>query len=160
MNDKIAAFIFRTRGLYMFLALAIAMGIKFYWGGTTTLPLFIKGLTIATAVQAFRMYAASYLWGRQAVSEVEADFLCTSGPFAHIRNPLYLGNLLIGLALGIAINEGYAYALFMASYAFVYSIGIPYEESFLQAKFGGIYAEYKAHTGSLIPQAQWLQGCP
>jgi len=152
LNDRFSAFVFRTRGLYMFIALAVSMVIKFHLGGTTDLPSFIVGVTTMAMVQAFRMYAASFLWGRQAVAEVEADFLCTSGPYAHMRNPLYLGNFLIGLGLCIAINEWYSYALFIVSYAFVYSIVIPYEERFLQERFGDVYFEYKAQTGRLIPR--------
>jgi len=158
MHDKFSAFVFRTRGLYMFIALAVSMVIKLYLGGTTTLPFFIVGLIIMGVVQAFRMYAASYLWGRQAVTKVEADFLCTVGPYAHIRNPLYIGNFLIGIGLCVAIDEWYAYALFIFSYVFVYSIVIPYEERFLQEKFGDVYVEYKAHTGRLMPRLKGHRG--
>ena len=136
----------------MFIALAFSILIKFYLGGSTTLLFFTVGLVIMAVVQAFRMYAASFLWGRQAVGKVEADFLCTVGPYAHIRNPLYFGNFLIGLGLCIAINEWYAFALFIVSYAFVYSIVIPYEEKFLQERFADAYAEYKARTGRLVPR--------
>jgi len=152
MNSRVSEFVFRTRGLYMFMALAISIVIKFYLGGTTTLPFFLAGLIIMATVQAFRMYAASYLWGRQAITKIEADFLCTAGPYKHMRNPLYLGNFLIGLGLCIAVNEWYAYALFVVSYVFVYSIVIPYEERFLQEKFGDVYTGYKDHTGRLLPR--------
>lgn len=112
----------------------------------------LVGLVIVVIVQTFRMYSASYLWGRQAVGKIEAEFLCTAGPYAYIRNPLYLGNFFIGIGLCIAINEWYAYAFFITSYAFVYSIVIPYEEKFLQEKFGATYAEYKTQTGRLLPR--------
>ena len=144
MNDKFSASVFRTRGVYMFIALVGSMVLKFYLGGTTTLPLFVGGVTIMAVVQVFRMYAASYLWGKQAVTMIGADFLCTAGPYIYVRNPLYLGNFLIGISLCIAINEWYAYALFIISYAFVYSIVIPYEEKFLQEKFGDAYIEVKS----------------
>lgn len=142
----------------MFIALAASMGIEFYFGGTTTLQLLILGLLVMAVVQAFRMYSASYLWGRQAVSHVEADFLCTSGPYAYVRNPLYLGNFLIGISLCIALNEWYAYVLFVISYVSVYSIVIPYEERFLEEKFGSAYTEYKAHTGRLLPKLNGYKG--
>ena len=136
----------------MFVALAVSTGIKYFLGGTTTLPLLILGLFVLAVVQAFRMYSASFLWGRQAVARVEADFLCTSGPYAYVRNPLYVGNFLIGIGLCIAINEWYAYVLFIVSYVAVYSIVIPYEERFLEEKFGDAYREYKANTGKLLPK--------
>jgi protein-S-isoprenylcysteine O-methyltransferase Ste14 len=158
MNQKVSAFVFRTRGLYMFMALAASMAIKSYMGGTTTFLFLLAGLWVTAMVQAFRMYSASYLWGRQAVAKIEAEFLCTAGPYGYIRNPLYLGNLLIGIGLCIAINEWYAYALFLVSYAFVYSIVVPYEEKFLQERFGTAYAEYKTQTGRLLPRLKRYKG--
>lgn len=158
MYNKFSAFVFRTRGLYMFIALIVSMVLKFYLNGTTSLTFFIIGLIIMVIAQIFRMYAASHIWGRQTVSKLEADFLCTSGPYAYIRNPFYLCNFLIGIGLLIAINEWYAYALFIISYIFVYSIVISYEERFLQEKFGDVYAEYKAHTRSLIPRLKGYKG--
>jgi protein-S-isoprenylcysteine O-methyltransferase Ste14 len=158
MNEKFSAFIFKTRGIYMFIAIAGSIILKYHSGGTTPLPLFTTGVALMASVQAFRMYAASYLWGRQAVARVEADFLCTSGPFAYVRNPLYLGNFMIGTGLCMAVNEWYAYALFIASFAFVYYIVIPYEEKYLQEKFGSAYLEYKAHTRRLIPVLRGYRG--
>jgi len=142
----------------MFIALAASMGIKFYFGGTTTLQLLIFGLLVMVVVQAFRMYSASYLWGTQAVTRIEAEFLCTSGPYAYVRNPLYLGNFLIGISLCIALNEWYAYILFVISYVSVYSIVIPYEERFLEGKFGNAYADYKTQTGRLLPRLKGYKG--
>lgn len=157
-DDRFAAFVFRTRGIYMFIALAVSMVLRASSHGTTPRLLFILSLGIAGLVQAFRMYAAGYLWGRQAVTKPSADFLCTSGPYAHVRNPMYLGNLLIGLALCIAINVWYAYALFVSSYVVVYSIVIPYEERFLQDKYGHEYISYKAQTGRLLPRLKAYTG--
>jgi hypothetical protein len=35
---------------------------------------------------------------------------------------------------------------------------IPHEESFLQKKFEDVYAEYKAHTGRLMPRLKGYEG--
>lgn len=158
MNDKLAAFVFRTRGLYMFIALVASMFLKYQSHQTTPPLLFFTGLVIAFGIQGFRMYSASYLWGKQAVTEVGADFLCVSGPYAYTRNPLYLGNLLIGLGGCIAINEWYAYLLFALSWVLVYSVVIPYEERFLREKFGRAYVEYVSQTGRLIPRLRGYKG--
>lgn len=152
MNDKFSEFIFRTRGVYMLIAVAISAIIKSYQGGKTPLSFFVAGLIVITIAQVFRVYAASYLWGRQAVMRPEADFLSASGPYAYLRHPFYLGNFFIGIGLCLAVNEWYAYVLFVISYIFVYSIVIPYEEKFLENKFGKRYLEYKAQTGSFIPK--------
>jgi len=50
MNDKFSVFVFRTRDLSMFIALAVSMFIKFYLRETTTLPFFIAGLIVMAVV--------------------------------------------------------------------------------------------------------------
>lgn len=152
MKNKLSEFIFKTRGVYMFIAIAISATIKFYQGEKTPLSVFIAGLIIIVIAQIFRFYAASYLWGRQAVSKPEADFLCTSGPYAHLRHPFYLGNLFIGIGLCLTINEWYAYILFLISYIFVYSVIMPYEEKFLENKFGERYLKYESQTKRFMPK--------
>jgi len=136
----------------MFIAIAISMAIKFYSGGMTTMSFFSVAVALAVVTQIFRVYTASYLWGRQAVTQPEAEFLTTVGPYAYVRNPLYLGNFLIGIALCLALNEWYAYVSFIVGYIFVYSLVLPYEEMYLEKKFGRLYSEYKSHTGRLIPK--------
>ncbi|MGQ0763993.1 MAG: methyltransferase family protein [Acidobacteriota bacterium] len=152
MNKKFQKLVFRTRGVYMFIGLATGAGVKIAIGGTTPLSLFAVGVAIAAIAQIYRVWVAAYLGGKQAVTEIQADFLCTAGPYAYVRNPLYIGNFPIGIGLAMAINEWYAYALFAMSYALVYLVVIPYEEQFLTQKFGTAYAEYKEYTGRLIPK--------
>ncbi|MBI3360086.1 MAG: isoprenylcysteine carboxylmethyltransferase family protein [Chloroflexi bacterium] len=158
MANRFQAFLFRTRGIYLFVSLIGSMALKGYLGGTTPRLFFVVGIFWVSLVQAFRVYAAAYLWGRQAVTTVGADFLCTNGPYAHLRNPFYLGNFLIGIGICLMINVWYAYVLFGASYAFVYSVVIPYEEQFLEEKFGKAYADYKAATPRLIPRLTAYRG--
>lgn len=157
-SDRFAPFVFRTRGVYMLIALIASILLKARAHGTTPSALLVTSIVITALVQFFRVYAASYLWGRQAVMKPQADFFCTSGPYAYLRNPMYLGNFFIGIALCIAINELYAYVLFIVSYIFVYSIVIPYEERFLQRKFENSYTVYKSHTGRLLPRLKAYQG--
>lgn len=164
MFQSWAPFVYRTRGLYFFLPLVASIIIKALSRGTTPLPLFVLGVAIAVVGQAFRMYSASWLWGRQVVTSPEAEFLCTSGPYAYVRNPLYLGNLIIGIGLCLTIGEWYAYLLFLASFGLVYAVVIPYEEEFLRKKFGAVYAAYVAATARLLPGRKPYKGptsiCP
>lgn len=158
MNNKFASFVFSIRGIYMFIALAVAMIVKSYQGGVTPLQIFITSVIILVLAQFYRTYAASHLWGKQAVTKIQANFLCTSGPYAHVRNPFYVGNFLIGMGLSLAIFEWYAFVLFIISYIFIYSVVIPYEEEYLKRKFGNVYLRYKAHVPRLIPRFTGFNG--
>ncbi len=59
MKKKILAFVYKTRGIYMFIAISISMAIKYHSGGITTLPFFITGVNLAVITQIFRVYVAS-----------------------------------------------------------------------------------------------------
>lgn len=149
---------FKNRRYFNISTLILSIALKFYLHRTTTLLLFITGFTIVTAGMAFRMYSASYLLGRHIVTKMEAAFLCTSGPFSYIRNPLYLGNFIIGTGLCITFNEWYGYAIFFIEYICMYSIIIPSEERFLQKKFSNSYVMYKKHTRRFLPGVNAYKG--
>ncbi len=150
--NKISAFVFRNRRFFSITAIIVVIGLKFFLKGTTSLFLFRIGLIIVVVGIVFRMYCASYLLGRHIVTKIEADFLCVSGPFAHLRNPLYLGNFIICIGVCVSFSEWYGFLIGLGNYIFLYSFIIPYEERFLQEKFGDIYLEYKAYTNRFIPR--------
>ncbi|NQT82824.1 isoprenylcysteine carboxylmethyltransferase family protein [bacterium] len=158
MDNRIPAFVFRHRRFVPIATLMLLVILKICLHGTTSLLMLIAGALIVASGMGFRIYSAGYLWGRHTVTEVESDFLCASGPFAYIRNPLYLGNFAVGMGVCVSLNEWYAYAIFIAEYAFLYSIIIPYEERFLEEKFGDAYAEYKARTRRFLPRLKGYKG--
>lgn len=57
------------------------------------LPYFWYGLGCLVVGEFIRFWAVSYAGGITRTMKVGAPALCTSGPFAHVRNPLYIGNL-------------------------------------------------------------------
>ncbi len=161
MRERLGSIIFGTRGLYLLVALAVSIVFKDQSQRMTPAILFFAGAGIALLAECFRMYCASYLRGSQAVTRVGADFLCTCGPYAYTRNPLYLANLILSIGLSLAINEWYAYLVLASSWVFVYAIVIPYEEKFLRQRFGDAFDEYVVHTGRLMPRLRpFTEGIP
>jgi len=151
MNQRFISFIFYLRGVIWTLTLGAAIILKHYNDGTTPLPLFVLGSVIVGLMEMFRIYCAGFLRGKQPVTRVQAHYLCQSGPFAHLRNPLYAANMIRGIGVCVTINEWYAYALFIIVNAWVFSLIIPHEERFLEEKFGDVYRKYKAATKQFIP---------
>jgi len=158
MTSRFSAFVFRNRKFFSTGVLIFLIVLKICLRGTTSLSLIIIGAAIIGAGIAFRMYSASYLWGKHIVTEIEAEFFCTSGPFAYMKNPLYFGNFIIGLGACVAFNEWYGYTVFLAEYAFRYSVVTSYEEKYMQDKFGDDYAEYKAQTRRFLPKLKAYKG--
>ncbi len=46
VNSDLSALVFRTRGLYIFIALMVSVALKFWSHGTTSASLFIAGVVI------------------------------------------------------------------------------------------------------------------
>ena len=74
--------------------------------------------------------------------QVYAIDLVQDGMFAHCRNPLYNGNILIVLGIGIAVNSLLFLTFGGAFFFFAYFCIVMAEENFLRNKFGPAYDDY------------------
>ena len=68
--------------------------------------------------------------------QVYAEKLLQEGLFAHCRNPLYVGNVLILLGVGIASDSVVFLSVGVPFFLFAYWTIIAAEENYLRNKFG------------------------
>jgi protein-S-isoprenylcysteine O-methyltransferase Ste14 len=87
--------------------------------------------------------------GRQ--KRIAAATLIRTGLFAHSRNPLYLGNLLIFCGLVIIANSYWWYVLALPGVIGVYWAIVLAEEESLAQRFGQDYVEYCRTVNRFIP---------
>jgi protein-S-isoprenylcysteine O-methyltransferase Ste14 len=113
------------------------------------------GLALAFAGQALRFYTLGQVpEGTSGQgSALEAQTLNTRGPYAHVRNPLYLGNLGICLGLMLIAHDPWVYAVGLAFFFGEYFFIIRAEENFLGTRFGDDYAAYCARVPRWVPRA-------
>jgi len=90
---------------------------------------------------------------------VEAPQLTTGGPYAHVRNPLYVGNFLTALGFAIAFTGGdepakrnALIAAGLGTMLAVYATIIPLEEAYLRQTFGADFDDYVARVPSILPR--------
>ena len=120
---------------------------------------FYGGITLLLSGELIRMWAVSYAGGETRTRNVGATRLCTSGPYAFVRNPLYAGNML--MYLGIVFIAGAASVLLMAATTFSffliqYSLIISLEEERLDELFGQKYSLYKENVPAIFPRiSRW-----
>ncbi len=153
-RDAFRAFVFRTRGLYLALSVLVILLLKHAAGSRVSLPVYLACLTLGVLVLGFRMWAAGFV-GRTARSgQTHADALLTAGPYAYVRNPMYLSALVLGSLFGVMSGLWYTPLIWLGAYAFVYSQVIPHEERFLREKFGAAYEEYCRNVPRLVPSAK------
>jgi protein-S-isoprenylcysteine O-methyltransferase Ste14 len=84
--------------------------------------------------------------------KVHADDLVVEGVFAHSRNPLYLGNLLVLAGIMIVANSLLLTFVGAPFFAFAYGSIVFAEEDYLGRKFGKAYKEYMRSVPRFLPR--------
>lgn len=115
---------------------------------------FAAGLTIALLGETLRLWGVSIVGTETRVTGgVGASQLVTSGPYARVRNPLYAGNMLIYLGMGIASHAWFPWlqAGGMLWFLVQYSVIVHREEEFLLERFGDRYVRYAGAVPRFFP---------
>jgi protein-S-isoprenylcysteine O-methyltransferase Ste14 len=106
---------------------------------------FVGGVLVASGL-------AIGLAGRQRFVEADTNInpwkpalhLTTAGIYRYVRNPMYVGMLVIAVGLGVAFASDWTLVM-VPPVAFVMHFGVVVrEERYLEAKFGENYRRYKA----------------
>ena len=141
----IGNFFFKYRNfLFIFLYLALFIpSAKLFTEVNEIYPLII-GLFITIFGQLIRgvTIALAYIVRGGKDKKVHADDLVTEGIFKHCRNPLYVGNILMLVGVGILINSLLFTAVFIPLFLFIYQAIVLAEENFLSNKFGEQFNTY------------------
>ncbi len=82
---------------------------------------------------------------------IKNDKLTTSGPYAFVRNPLYLGTFLIALGFVIVLKTSFMGAALMIALGIMYYRTVKDEQGMLTAKFGDAYRDYCQKVPAMIP---------
>ncbi len=120
--------------------------------------------TVASLVAGFAVLVLGELvrfWGvsiagaeTRTTGNVGGTFLITNGPFAYVRNPLYLGNMLLYAGIGIMSMALFPWLLAIAVVWFYvqYYLIVTKEEEYLAERFGAPYDEYRKDVRRFLPR--------
>jgi protein-S-isoprenylcysteine O-methyltransferase Ste14 len=78
--------------------------------------------------------------------------LTVTGPYAHTRNPLYLGSGILTIGAGIAIDSWISAVLLCAYFALFYFIVMRREEGELRSQHGAAFEEYARAVPLFFPR--------
>ncbi|MEJ5261466.1 MAG: isoprenylcysteine carboxylmethyltransferase family protein [Ignavibacterium sp.] len=115
----------------------------------------IIGFIIAIIGEAIRLWGVSWAGSEtRTTGKVGGTFLIISGPFAYVRNPLYVGNILIYLGLGIMSFALFPYLQIIALLFFIfqYYLIVKAEEEYLFNTFGDQYKKYFNNVPRFLPR--------
>ncbi len=120
-------------------------------------PLFLAGLAVMLLGQAVRLAASAAI--------VKSKTLTMTGPYAAVRNPLYLGTMLMTAGLLIMLSApsrplhtAGLWAFAAAAFGWIYYVTIKAEEAYLLSVYGGDFEKYKTSAPALLPSPRGLAG--
>jgi protein-S-isoprenylcysteine O-methyltransferase Ste14 len=116
------------------------------------------GLFITILGQAIRgaTIGLAYIVRGGKDKKVYAESLVTTGIFSHCRNPLYVGNILMLLGVGILANSLIYVGIIMPLFLFIYQAIVLAEENFLRGKFGTDFDTYCSKVNRWIPNLKGI----
>jgi protein-S-isoprenylcysteine O-methyltransferase Ste14 len=102
------------------------------------------GLVLGALGEALRLWASGHIEKTQA--------LATGGPYAHTRNPLYLGSILMAAGIAVAAASPWTVLVVAAYLAAFYPSLVREEAGFLSARFGAEYAAWASEVPLFLPR--------
>lgn len=119
--------------------------------------LFWAGLAVMALGQAVRLAASAAI--------VKSKTLTTTGPYSAVRNPLYLGTMVMTAGLMTMLSSPSRPALTagswlfaVASFGWIYYVTVKSEEVFLASVYGGEFNDYRNAVPAILPRLSGLAG--
>jgi protein-S-isoprenylcysteine O-methyltransferase Ste14 len=123
-------------------AVGFVLVLAFAWFSLPDLRSLAVGLPVSLAGLLLRAWATGHLEKNIRLAE--------GGPYAYVRNPLYVGTLLVAAGLVIASRRWLLAGLFAAVFVLIYLPVIELEEQHLNQLFSN-FAAYSKRVPSLWP---------
>jgi protein-S-isoprenylcysteine O-methyltransferase Ste14 len=116
-----------------------------------SLGLLAAGISATVAGELLRLWAVHYIG---VISRTRSDRLgplVASGPFAIVRNPLYVGNIAVWVGFALAARLIWLAPVILVMLAAEYHAIVRWEERLLESRLGEAYFVYAAHVPRWLP---------
>jgi len=116
--------------------------------------LVIFGLILVVFGEILRLWGISYTGSDQTEIENADIKLITNGAYAHIRNPIFTGDIFMYIGMIIAIGGWLPHLLWIGLFFFpiMYQIIASYEERKLSEAFSSSYEAYRSAVPRFYPR--------
>lgn len=122
--------------------LGFVFGFFYVWRAKPTWRVLIVGAVIASVGIVIRAAASGQVKKNQE--------LTVTGPYAYVRNPLYLGSIVITIGFAVAARDVWVAIAILVMFVLIYVPVIRGEETFLRKQFSD-YDDYARRVPSLLP---------
>jgi protein-S-isoprenylcysteine O-methyltransferase Ste14 len=118
------------------------------------------GASVVLAGEAIRLWAVRHIG---VISRTRSDRLgplVDSGPFAWLRNPLYVGNVLIWIGFSLVARLVWLAPIVAALLLFEYHAIVSWEERLLATRIGATYVDYMRRVSRWMPKPPARRASP
>jgi len=125
------------------------------WFARPTVISMVVGFAVVFIGEMIRFWGVSIVGAEtRTTGRVGGTYLITSGPFAYVRNPLYVGNMLLYAGVGIMSMALFPWMLVVAVAWFYiqYFLIVTREEEYLAETFGEEFAAYCRNVRRFVPR--------
>lgn len=115
--------------------------------------LFTAGLPVVLLGEMIRLWGVHHIGAVSRTRSERLGPLIDSGPFAHVRNPLYIGNVLLWLGFAVSARLPWLVPVVFALLAIEYHAIVRWEERLLETRMGAPYRDYLRRVPRWMPKA-------
>jgi len=119
-----------------------------------TLQSLLIGFLIMLTGESVRLWGVSIVGSEtRTTGAAGGTNLITTGPFAYVRNPLYLGNMMLYFGIGVMSNALFPWFVVAGIVLFFiqYYLIVTTEEEYLAKTFGLAFEDYARHVRRFLP---------
>ena len=149
-STKLGEWLFRHRTALPLPFAAAILGLR-VGEAAPSLPLVAAGVAVTAAGELIRLWGVHHIG---AISRTRSDRLgplVDTGPFALVRNPLYVGNILLWVGFALSARLVWLAPLAAVLLGAEYHAIVRWEEHLLASRLGDAYRAYAANVPRWLP---------
>jgi protein-S-isoprenylcysteine O-methyltransferase Ste14 len=156
---RVGGWLFERR-TWLPLPLALTLLVVRKWETPPSLPLMIAGVAVVALGEALRLWGVRHIG---VISRTRSDRLgplVASGPFALVRNPLYLGNIALWVGFALSGRLIWMVPVAVAILGLEYHAIVRWEERLLASRLGDRYRSYLISVPRWMPRMGAISPAP
>jgi protein-S-isoprenylcysteine O-methyltransferase Ste14 len=150
-TKKIGGWLFRHR-TSLPVPIALALLLIPATEGSSSWTLAGVGLVLTVSGEAIRLWAVHHIGAISRTRSERLGPLVDSGPFALVRNPLYIGNILLWVGFTVTAGLLWMAPIVLILLALEYHAIVRWEEQLLESRLGEAYRQYVSRVPRWLPR--------
>jgi len=149
-STKVGEWLFRHRTALPLPIAGVILGLRVGEAAPSAI-LIAAGVAVTVTGELIRLWGVRHIGAISRTRSQRLGPLVSTGPFALIRNPLYVGNILIWLGFALSARLVWLAPLIVLLLGAEYHAIVRWEESLLVSRLGDAYRDYAERVPRWLP---------